>query len=92
MYSVPAKVWEALSAGKPVIVAKGTHVGEFISQAHAGIAVEPAIDEISLAIESIRDNYDYYASGARALGSEYTWESVEAGLLEFYRCLEDGRQ
>ena len=87
-YAMPVKVWEALCTGKPVIVAKGTHVGEFISRAHAGIAVDPTIEDISVALKAIGEEYDYYASAARTLGMSYTWEVIEGNLLSFYRSFE----
>jgi glycosyltransferase involved in cell wall biosynthesis len=86
-YAFPVKVWEALHAGKPVIVLQNSPVGKFVSDNRAGVAVDRSAESVARALIEIRSNYLTYSNRARELGAKLTWESQEGKLLDLYAML-----
>ncbi len=90
--SVPNKLFEAMSGGKPIVVAKGTWTGETAERVGCGIAVEYDGDAVFDAIRKILDDPELYAklseNGQRAFRETYNWEAMAARLVKVYASLD----
>jgi glycosyltransferase involved in cell wall biosynthesis len=91
--SVPNKLFEAMSGGKPIVVAKGTWTGEITERLGCGIAVDYDGDEVFDAVRKLLDNKGLYErlgeAGRRAFESEYNWPAMSERLLAVYNSLLD---
>jgi len=87
----PNKLFEAMMASRPVLVAKGTEAANLVGRERSGVAVDYAIESLLPAIKQLMDNPDI----AKALGQnarkaaedKYNWEAVSKGLAEAYASL-----
>jgi glycosyltransferase involved in cell wall biosynthesis len=89
--SVPNKLFEAMSGGKPIVVAKGTWTGETAEKVGCGIAVDYDGDGAFDAVRRLLDDPMLYAklaeNGKRAFGETYNWEAMAARLTGVYASL-----
>jgi glycosyltransferase involved in cell wall biosynthesis len=86
--SVPNKLFEAMSAGKPIIVAKGTWTGLTVDKIECGSTVAYGTDEVFRAIDRLLIDKTLYercsANGIKAFNEEYNWPNMEKRLLRLY--------
>lgn len=86
--SVPNKLFEAMSAGKPIIVAKGTWTGQTVEKTGCGLTVEYGTDGVFQAIDRLLADKALYekcaANGLKAFNGEYNWPNMEKRLLGLY--------
>jgi glycosyltransferase involved in cell wall biosynthesis len=86
--SVPNKLFEAMSAGKPIIVAKGTWTGQTVERTECGLTVAYGTDEVFRAIDMLLMDKTLYgrcsANGIKAFNEEYNWPNQEKRLLDLY--------
>ncbi|MEW5936514.1 MAG: glycosyltransferase family 4 protein [Candidatus Thermoplasmatota archaeon] len=87
--SVNNKVFEAMAAGKPIIVSKRTANAEIIEEEGCGVAIEYGrAEEIFEVLRRLRYDRAYYemlsANGLRAARSKYNWEAMGARLISLY--------
>ncbi|MEM4202779.1 MAG: glycosyltransferase family 4 protein [Candidatus Methanomethylicaceae archaeon] len=89
-YASPNKVFEAMMLGKPVVVAKGTHVDELVERYRCGIVV-PYGDARSLdsALDQLATSPDLRwilgLAGRRAYETYYHWNLMKARLVALYQ-------
>ncbi len=89
-YASPNKLFEAMMLGKPVVVARGTHVDELVERHGCGVVV-PYGDEEALAAALDRLAADpglrraLGQAGRRAYEACYSWERMAARLVALYR-------
>lgn len=92
--SVPNKLFEAMSAGKPIVVAKGTWTGETVERLGCGLTVAYGTDEVFQAIDRLLADAALYdgcaAKGREAYKGEYNWPNMEKRLLTLYADLLRG--
>ncbi|WP_104130441.1 glycosyltransferase family 4 protein [Cryobacterium sp. N21] len=90
-YSAPNKFYEALSLGKPVIVARGTGVDRLVESFAVGIVVDYDANSFEQAVDDLlRDPV-----GAKAMGDhgrvvfrdEFDWPRMESRLHSLYATL-----
>ena len=85
---LPNKLFEALVVGRPLLVAKGTSVGNEVVAADCGLAIEYSKEALRVAIRSLRDDRaarERMGRNAFRLAREkYNWSHDEAALLEAY--------
>lgn len=84
------KVFEAMSAGVPVIVAKGSTAEEFVQDTGCGYAVEFGnVDETKKVISMLERDRALARSvgekGRIAARERWNWETVEKDFIEGYR-------
>jgi glycosyltransferase involved in cell wall biosynthesis len=80
-------VLEAMAAGIPVIVARGT-AAEEISRGKALTASPLDLGEWERAVRVLADNppmWHEYAEGGRAVAHSYAWKDTAAAILDVYR-------
>jgi glycosyltransferase involved in cell wall biosynthesis len=86
--SVPNKLFEAMSGGKPIVVAKGTWTGDTAERVGCGIAAEYGGDAAFEAIRKILDDPALYAklseNGVRAYKETYNWDAMAERLISVY--------
>ena len=86
--SVPNKLFEAMGAGKPIIVANGTWTGQTVVRLKCGLTVKYGDDEIFSAIKNLITNRELYKTcaenGLKAFEKEYNWPNMEKRLLRLY--------
>jgi glycosyltransferase involved in cell wall biosynthesis len=89
--SVPNKLFEAMSGGKPIIVAKGTWTGETAEKVGCGIAVDYDGDAVFEAMRRLLDDRTLYdrtsEAGRRAFAAEYNWDAMSKRFLSVYDSL-----
>lgn len=92
-FSSPNKLYEAMSLGKPIIVARNTGVDELVARHGLGAVVtygdlkelESALEEISAWPESHRASF---AKRVQDLfHTKYSWEIMEKRLVSLYRTI-----
>jgi glycosyltransferase involved in cell wall biosynthesis len=86
--SVPNKLFEAMSTGKPIIVAKGTWTGQTVERLGCGVAVQYGTDTVFQAIDRLMADSEFYKrcalKGKKAFEEEYNWPMMEKRLLHLY--------
>jgi glycosyltransferase involved in cell wall biosynthesis len=86
--SVPNKLFEAMSAGKPIVVAKGTWTGETVEKTGCGLMATYGTDEVFGAIDRLLSDSALYnecaKKGRDAYEREYNWPNMEKRLLALY--------
>lgn len=87
-YSLPNKLFEAMSAGRPVLVAEGTHVAGFVEDHGLGVVAPPTEEGIREGLARLRDDAEAREAMGRA-GHElardrYNWPSQVAALVDLY--------
>jgi glycosyltransferase involved in cell wall biosynthesis len=88
-YASPNKLFEAMMAGKPIIVSSGTSMAKIIKKEECGIVIDyrdtKALKET---ITQLRDNPIFKrklgANGRRAYLKKYNWDLMEERLLRIY--------
>lgn len=81
----PVKLYEAIITLTPIIVSKGTKVGEFVKQFEIGEEIEYSNqEEIMQAIQKISENYEKYVENLREIQNNYQWETVTKNLKQIY--------
>jgi glycosyltransferase involved in cell wall biosynthesis len=90
--TLPNKLFEAMAAGKPIIVSRGSHTGEIVTREKCGIAVEYGNKEEMLGVlERLKNDKDFYESlsrnGLEAARDRYNWSIMKSRLLNIYRNL-----
>jgi len=94
-YASPNKVFEALMLGKPLIVARGTHIDQMVSQLNCGLVI-PYGDVIALeaALTTLNGDNELRsqmgANARRAYEQSYQWSRMEARLIDLYTTVRDG--
>ena len=89
-YSSPNKVFEAMMLGKPIVVARDTHMDRMIENAACGLVVEygnPAALEAALSQlqTDIELRQRLGVNARRAYETQYDWSLMQARLLKLYR-------
>jgi glycosyltransferase involved in cell wall biosynthesis len=89
-YSAPNKLYEAMAAGKALLVTRAGEVGPTVEQEHVGLVMdskEPLPVQISEALDKLA-NPDFLAElqeNSRRAGKEkYNWQAGEKTLLNIY--------
>jgi glycosyltransferase involved in cell wall biosynthesis len=89
--SVPNKLFEAMSGGKPIVVARGTWTGQTAEKVGCGMAVEYDGDGVFDAVRRLLDDPALYArlseNGRRAFRETYNWEAMAKRLIGVYSSL-----
>ncbi|MDI6917799.1 MAG: glycosyltransferase family 4 protein [Thermoplasmatales archaeon] len=87
--NVPNKLFEAMAAGKPVVVTKNSEAGMIVRKKRCGIAVDyfnP--DEVISAFYSLKNDKKIYAelsvNGIKASKEMYNWGIMEKRLIDAY--------
>jgi glycosyltransferase involved in cell wall biosynthesis len=85
----PNKLFEAMAAGKPVIVSRGTFMSEVVEREKCGMSVTyGSAEELLGALQKLRDDPDLReslgANGLRAAREKYNWSVMKQRLLKLY--------
>jgi len=93
-FNLSVKVYEALMAGKPILVSSGHNAADFVEKEKCGLAVdESSIKEIRNAIEKLRDNPDLCRqlgeNGRKLYEQRYSWDIMEKRLISLYGRMSD---
>jgi glycosyltransferase involved in cell wall biosynthesis len=88
-YAGGNKLFEAMMAGKPILVSKGTAMADIVEQESCGLVVDSnSVDEIRKAIVRLKEDTQLYrqlgANGRRAYEQRYSWEIMEQRLVALY--------
>ena len=91
-FASPNKLFEAMMCGKPVIISKGTTMGEIVEKHNCGLVVDCRnVEEIKKAITVLTDQPALYgklgANGRKAYQADYRWEVMKGRLLGLYQRL-----
>jgi glycosyltransferase involved in cell wall biosynthesis len=90
-YSAPNKLFEALSAGRPLITGDFGEIGDVVRAQDCGIVLSRyGVEEICAALHSLSDNevHRHMASNARRYGHAVTnWRNGEKTLYREYSAL-----
>ena len=88
---MPMGILEALSYGVPVLVTKGTTLGEITAQYDAGWAADTSAQSVSEEIEKVvRQNTLLQDKGQHALNlvkENFGWSKISNGTVEKYKLL-----
>lgn len=87
--AIPVKLLEYMAAGLPVVGSRFGYIESIIRENQCGRLAVPAdpqalAEEICFLIENPLQALEYAQNGWDAFHSEYSWESQEGKLLEFY--------
>ncbi len=93
-YSSPNKIFEAMMLGKPVIVARNTHMDQIITKESCGLVVPygdiPSLEAALACLQSDVALRSSLGSNSRlAYETTYSWSVMEARLLDLYRSVEN---
>lgn len=80
----PHSALESLAHGKPVLVSYPTSISTIISRNHCGVVFEPNIESAIVAIEHLRENYDWYQQNCHSTIEKSFSEDV---FIDRYRGL-----
>ena len=91
-YSSPNKLFEAMILGKPIIVARGTHMDQIVEQHNCGLVVEYGNEEdLEEALQRLQLNPHLIrqlgVNARRAYDQFYNWPKMEERLLHLYRSI-----
>jgi len=89
-YASPNKLFEAMMAGKPIIMNYNIAASRIVEEEKCGLLVEYGnIDEIKKAILKLRKDSILYKklgkNGRKAYEEKYSWEIMEKRLLDTYK-------
>jgi glycosyltransferase involved in cell wall biosynthesis len=91
-YASPNKLFEGMMLGKPIVVARGTHVDDLVEKHRCGLVV-PYGDERALAAALDRLAADpgfrqaLGQAGRQAYEAFYSWDRMRARLVNLYQDL-----
>lgn len=87
-YAAPNKFYEALSLGKPLLMAKNTGMASIVEENGLGKVIDFNVDSLNEALDSLvkeRDNSMDIAQKARSLyRSTYSWNKMENIIKDIY--------
>lgn len=90
-HGMPNKVYEAMAAGRPSIVSKGTAAGELVERLGCGFTVDYDESTLRHTLQFLIGIPEYARragrAGYEAAWSEYNWEHEEPKLLGIYERL-----
>jgi glycosyltransferase involved in cell wall biosynthesis len=89
-YAGGNKLFEAMMAGKPILVSKGTVMADIVKKENCGLVVDCGdVDEIRQAIIRLKESPELCrqlgANGRKAYEQKYNWGIMEQRLLTLYR-------
>ena len=91
---MPLGILEALSYGLPVVITKGTSLGEVVKQYNAGWVVETTSDAIAEAIvAAVNDKQTFVEKSKAAMRlakEQFSWDVVAKQTIEKYREITKG--
>ncbi len=73
-YADPGKVKTYAQLGLPIIVTKGSEVGEYIQKYKAGEIIERDLGSLTKAVYAIADNYQSYINGLKKFNNYFNIE------------------
>ena len=84
-----ANIREAMMLGKPLVVARGTHMDEIVRTHQCGIVVDyddlPGIETAFQSLENdLSKRLELGRNGRKAYDGYYHWEIMQKRLLELY--------
>ena len=86
--SVPNKLFEALIAGRPIIVAKGSYAGDFVDKYECGISIDYTYDALEKALRFLFENPEYREelgeNGFKLAKERFNWDLEKQKLLALY--------
>jgi glycosyltransferase involved in cell wall biosynthesis len=88
--AIPVKVFEAMAAGKPVVVNKNVWISTFVKDNNIGLCVdENNLSEIKNVILKIKNSdelrNDFGKNGKKLFEEKYNWEFQEEKLIDIYK-------
>jgi glycosyltransferase involved in cell wall biosynthesis len=88
-YAGGNKLFEAMMAGKPILVSKGTKMADIVKKENCGLVVDcNNVDEIREAIIRLKESpelcHQLGANGRKAYEQKYNWGIMEQRLLALY--------
>jgi len=91
-YACGNKLFEAMMAGKPYLVSKGTEMAKVVVQEECGLTVDcNSIPDIKAAINKLKENSELCkilgSNGRKAYERKYNWKIMEDRLLKAYESL-----
>ena len=94
-FNSPIKIFEYLSAGKPIVATKIGQIVEILQDQYTALLVEPSVvEEIANAIIRLaRDEQlrSYLAKNARIEAQKYSWDKYADQLENIYTTLLEGK-
>lgn len=95
-YSSPNKVFEAMLLGKPILVARDTHMDRIIQEADCGMVLEYGnVGELEAALGELERDAELRLrlgqNGRRAYQTTYSWGEMEKRLAKLYGEVLGGR-
>lgn len=92
----PVKAIEGMAFGRPIIVATGTWIGEYVEKQGIGLAVDVDVRSVREAIVRLRDDHEMADSmgrrGRQLVEQGLNWEAISSKLVSGYerlRCESD---
>jgi glycosyltransferase involved in cell wall biosynthesis len=89
--NVETKIYEGLAVGLAALVSDMAGRGEFVRRERCGIAVPPDVeghlDGVRRLLAARSEIAAMGERGRQSVYARYSWESVEQGLIDFYRRL-----
>ena len=87
----PNKIYEAMAAGRPVLVTQGLVMGDFVAREGCGLAIPYTEDGLRTALRTLQSDPALAErlgrSGLEAARREYNWGMEKERLLAVYRDL-----
>jgi len=82
------KLYEAMVAGRPLIVTKGTYGGDLVEKLNCGLAVDYTSEALREVLVKLQENpklrEELGNNGLKAALSEYNWKAQQEKLLKVY--------
>lgn len=87
----PRPVREAIALGTPVVVSRGTNLGDIVEAARAGVSVDLRREEVAEALLETQNDevVKVWERGAVALRSDLSWDRVAERYAAGYRLATD---
>lgn len=83
--SAPNKIYEAMLLGKPIVVAKGTHIDQFVLENDIGFVIDydkETFKQLMIKLLNDKDKLKIKGRNANKLYETYSWENMEKRLKE----------
>ena len=88
----PNKLFDGVTAGKPVMVANGTDAARIVLEENCGVAIDYDPDEFMSTVRELKENRDAIRlmgmNARKAAEQRYNWEAVSKVLLNCYKFLD----